>query len=628
MKKIIIRKEIRIMLAVASLFALLFSALMLGLVISPRQTTRVGAQDNVHGQIIILQGGWTSVGVLTSTSGAFDFYDEYGQIAYWADGSHYRAWFGVNSDSILVSSLIAVRGIHTHYSTLWQEKQDIGYVILDERNVGLWGNGFSVDLLGYFPLFGEWTIGVFYYYQGELVGTSTLVIHTDVYMPIPNAPTGFKFMGWYLDEAFTMPFYLFPVQGNVTLHARFAPITYTITYHLNGGSMTNYPATFNIESNAITLPVPTRHGFEFDGWFTTPTFLGFAVTAIPQGTHVNQTFHARWTAIVYDITFNLNGGSFVAIAPSTFTIESPIIILPTPVRDGFTFDGWFGHETLAGISIIDIPSGSMGDIVFHARWTVITYNITYILNGGFFQTSPVSTFTIETATFTLPTPIRAGHDFQGWFESPYSGGLMEFPVTQVRQGSFGNIRLYARWTIQRFTVTFIVSGEVWQEIIVDWGTVLGQASLLDVATGSLVEVFLEPAMLTSFHLGNAIFDDMELFAPTSFNLMNSITFNVRGQQTTHWLPHNERLNNLFAPQMFGYEFVAWYFDEELTDQVRMTDRLTVNIELFARFEPIVPHEYSPTSWYRLWFFWVIAGLGLFAIVTIIVIIVMVKKKVD
>ncbi len=71
----------------------------------------------------------------------------------------------------------------------------------------------------------------------------------------------------------------------------------------------------------------------------------------------------------------------------------------------------------------------------------VNYQITYNLNGG----SGCSNikYTIESATFTLCTPTRAGYTFGGWYTS---SSLTGSAVTQVAKGSTGNKPFYAKWT--------------------------------------------------------------------------------------------------------------------------------------------------------------------------------------
>ena len=53
----------------------------------------------------------------------------------------------------------------------------------------------------------------------------------------------------------------------------------------------------------------------------------------------NHTLVASWTANKYSVNFNANGGS-VSTTSKTVTFDTMYGELPTPIRDGYTFNGW------------------------------------------------------------------------------------------------------------------------------------------------------------------------------------------------------------------------------------------------------------------------------------------------
>ena len=81
------------------------------------------------------------------------------------------------------------------------------------------------------------------------------------------------------------------------------------------------------------------------------------------------------------------------------------------------------------------------------------YNITYVLNGGSLVegiTNP-ETYTIETDTFTLNNPERAGYTFIGWTGS--NGDEPQKEVT-IAKGSTENREYVANWQINTYTITW------------------------------------------------------------------------------------------------------------------------------------------------------------------------------
>ena len=85
-----------------------------------------------------------------------------------------------------------------------------------------------------------------------------------------------------------------PDDGDVTINATWTPITYSITYNLNGGELTTEKNSYTIESADIILDEPTREHFIFDGWYESSNFSGTAVTTIAHGSTGNKTFYAKW----------------------------------------------------------------------------------------------------------------------------------------------------------------------------------------------------------------------------------------------------------------------------------------------------------------------------------------------
>ena len=69
----------------------------------------------------------------------------------------------------------------------------------------------------------------------------------------------------------------------------------TVTYHTDGGIIQNQS---NYESYRVgvglTLPIPTKEGFLFRGWYPTENFSGEAVTVIGTDANGNKTFYAKW----------------------------------------------------------------------------------------------------------------------------------------------------------------------------------------------------------------------------------------------------------------------------------------------------------------------------------------------
>lgn len=115
---------------------------------------------------------------------------------------------------------------------------------------------------------------------------------------IPTAPetlkSGYTFGGWYRDSELKTPAsFPYIALRDATLYAKWAPVSYKISYNLNGGKASN-PASYTALSADIILNNPARSGYEFIGWSGTGiSGLSMSVT-IPAGSMGNRSYTANW----------------------------------------------------------------------------------------------------------------------------------------------------------------------------------------------------------------------------------------------------------------------------------------------------------------------------------------------
>ena len=183
----------------------------------------------------------------------------------------------------------------------------------------------------------------------------------------------------------------------------------------------------------------------------------------------NITDKTRSFTVVFFVETNLytpiyfyKGFDAHHIHPQTLT-EIPLPPDPEPPR-GFEFSGWYFDTAFTqpfdGRPIFE-------GTVLYPRFAVITFTITYNLNGGTNHIDNPAMFTVESEVIILSAPTLAGHKFIGWFAYSDFGGE---PITEIAQGTVGDVTLYARFEIKRFTVTFMIDGEVHKQVAIDWGT--------------------------------------------------------------------------------------------------------------------------------------------------------------
>ncbi|WP_439182286.1 InlB B-repeat-containing protein [Carboxylicivirga taeanensis] len=224
------------------------------------------------------------------------------------------------------------------------------------------------------------------------------------------------------------------------------PVEYTITYQLNGGvNAEGNPVAYTVEDELLeVLPPATRAGYAFKGWYNNAEFTGEQVTTIPQGSTGDLELFAKWEPIAYIIIYQLNGGANAEGNPIMYTIVDESISLQPATRAGYAFKGWYHNAEFTGEQVTSIPQGSTGDMELFAKWELISYGITYQLNGGVNAEGNVMNYTIEDEMLSLQPATRDGYVFKGWYSNADFTGE---EVTTIPQGSTGDMELFAKWEL-------------------------------------------------------------------------------------------------------------------------------------------------------------------------------------
>ena len=249
-----------------------------------------------------------------------------------------------------------------------------------------------------------------------------------------------EFDGWYMDvvgvrEKVTESYVY---KEDVTLYAHWVynSVHHTITFDPTGGTVD--PPTEETDAGGILqdLPIPERDGYAFNGWYTSESG-GIEVTT-NSVFNTPTTVYARWislTSKMYVVTFNAHGGT---VSPKNgVTGEDGKLLkpLPTPIREGYTFNGWFAEEDKVTAATVFEDTATI-----HAQWTIIHYTITFNPNGGNMTPPRTASTGSHWELADLPTARRSGYTFVGWFTEA-EGGTQIAAFTAL----MGDRTVYAHW---------------------------------------------------------------------------------------------------------------------------------------------------------------------------------------
>ena len=253
---------------------------------------------------------------------------------------------------------------------------------------------------------------------------------------------GYNFTGWklgtasYGDEA-TVKNLTAEVGATVTLVAQWGINRYTVSFDTDGGT-TIAPITQDYGTAIIAPKDPTKTGYTFAGWDK----------EIPEAMPAeNMTITAQWKINQYTITFNTAGGSDVAAITQDY--GAAIAAPANPTKTGYTFAGWDK----------EIPETMPAEnLTIKAQWKINKYTITFDTAGG----SAVASITQDYGTaITAPAnPAKEGYTFAGWSE--------KIPGRMPAE----NMTVKAQWKINQYTITFKNGETVYKTITQDYGTAI------------------------------------------------------------------------------------------------------------------------------------------------------------
>jgi len=141
--------------------------------------------------------------------------------------------------------------------------------------------------------------------------------------------------------------------GNRSYTANWSVNNYSISYNLNGGSISGQKTSYNVEQS-FTLPTPSKTGYTFTGWTGSNGNTKQKNVSISKGTTGNLSYTANWQINTYTVDVN------------------PIIhnVAHNAGLNGFTFSVWL-DGTLVADHVTDYYNGA---IPYGTRMRVYVYD--------------------------------------------------------------------------------------------------------------------------------------------------------------------------------------------------------------------------------------------------------------
>ncbi len=306
--------------------------------------------------------------------------------------------------------------------------------------------------------------------------------HYDFGTLTEDSITTYTFDGTYYEATVGSDIYW--IFSNTSAYDSENPVYYAYAVYYGGGA-NGYYITFESDDydlsslgyevlwvtydEWVNIPLPTRSGFNFDGWLitgmdnelhlygtsqssyqtTSATTLSTSATYFKnlRGDFAETVnFEAVWQRAEYKISYSLDGGTHGLSHPTTVNYDEWFNV-SIPTKTGYSFSGWtisgmtsgvthyFGTSTSSYVTSTGTSystnssytrfrylNSNSGTVTFTARWSINTYKISYSLGGGSYGTYHPTSATFN-SWFLVSSPTRTGYTFNGWTISGMTNGL-------------------------------------------------------------------------------------------------------------------------------------------------------------------------------------------------------------
>lgn len=298
----------------------------------------------------------------------------------------------------------------------------------------------------------------------------------------------------------------------------------------------------------------------------------------------------------YTITYDTKGGNVVKSQSVKLFGKFPNI---KPIRKGYTFVGW--NEKNRNYATRGDWSRIYYNMTVVANWRMNKYSISYNYNGGtkIGEKDNPSSYTIG-SSIVLAAPGRTGYKFEGWYtDKNYKNRIVKI------SGRTGNLKLYAKWSAQKYQVVFNANGgsRVNGSLRVSYNSVFGKLPVSKRKDYTFEGWFTRKkgGIKVTPKTKVTITRNITLYAqwkPVNYKI--SYYSNVNGMTNNNRNSYNITTNNftLTNPTVEGYTFEGWYADKDYKKKANtnVKKEYRKNIVFYAKFiENTYTIQYDPNG---------------------------------
>ena len=313
-------------------------------------------------------------------------------------------------------------------------------------------------------------------------------------------------------------------------------LRYTVTFDANGGTVLELTRGVDDGTSVGPLPMPTRVGYAFDGWWTEAN----GGSQMSEATCVTDdvTVYAHWTPAVCAVTYKpgANGSGMSLTTGKAW--DSPLPLMDSIFsRSGYVQAGWSTSD--GGPKAYDLSADytSNADLTLYPFWLVGTCNVQLEKNGGSGGDNYVTATYLEPMPTLLSAPTKAGCIFDGYWSTSGSDGVQYYDncMDSVHDWDGEAAILWARWrTAAVVHVAFEKNGGSGGEdsVICTEGQSMPVLSALPTKEGCTFDGYW-----TSADMGGDQYYDEDLLSVRDWDKTSATTLYAKWSPASETMPH-------------------------------------------------------------------------------------------
>lgn len=411
----------------------------------------------------------------------------------------------------------------------------------------------------------------------------------------------YYFEGWFYDDSFTSPVDLeSKLNANLTVYGKLVKIPYyEIKVYVDENLVNTYSVKENASLSTILLPSKNEdyYGtYKFSGWYEDASFL--KNLAMSYKFTSSLSLYAKFTCTSYhyikiygtDLTYKLQ-------EPNHLLNKIPLLNSKDDELYHYTFKGYSLEED--GTILSSNYQFTLLDTVLYPCYDLTPYRLIDVYYLDNHETYKVLN---DTELKNIKVLSIEGYKFSGWYQDPTFTTELSLATKMT-----SNLTLYAKY-LAYLTISQVVNLK---------------SSVSTLLEGDSIQTLTIPSVL-DYDFKGWYFDDTFITKiPDDYKFTTSMTIYAKmvkvpyykifvySDTTTKYgmtkytelsIKNNtlvkEVLSKISNPEVTGYTFSGWYYDEGFMTPITQTDVITADLSLYAYFKPNTNTLYTVKYWYK------------------------------